>query len=268
MQNRLAENLRTLRQSKNLTQAALAEVFDLNRTTVSAWEDGRAEPRVALLLQLASYFEVSLDALIFGDLTVGWAAPSTPKKTNRNSSPNARILPIAVDRATQKELITVVPVRAAAGYLNGYGDLEFMASLPTFNLPVGELPQDMSLRLFQIEGDSMLPLPSGSYVLASYVDDLNTAGNQLPYIVVTQNDGIVFKRIENHLETSGSFRMISDNPEFPPYDLQAESVIELWRARAFLSFEIPTTKNKASENPAWMNDITQRLVRIEKKIKS
>jgi transcriptional regulator with XRE-family HTH domain len=82
MQNRLAENIRLLRQQKNLTQAALAEVFDLNRTTVSAWEDGRAEPRVALLLALASYFEITLDVLIFSDLTVGWAPPSSPQKTN------------------------------------------------------------------------------------------------------------------------------------------------------------------------------------------
>jgi hypothetical protein len=125
----------------------------------------------------------------------------------------------------------------------------------------------MSLRLFQIEGDSMLPLPSGSYVLASFVEDLHTAGNCYPYIAVTQNDGIVFKRIENHLETTGTFRMISDNPEFQTYDLPAEHVIELWRARAFLAFDLPQTKYNSNENQAWMSDITQRLARIEKKVK-
>lgn len=268
MQNRLAENIRLLRQQKNLTQAALAEVFELNRTTVSAWEDGRAEPRVALLLALASYFEVTLDVLFFSDLTVGWAAPSIPQKTNTKKEAQTHILPIAVDRSSQKELITVVPVRAAAGYLHGYGDVEFIASLPTFNLPVGELPQDMSLRLFQIEGDSMLPLPSGSYVLASFVEDHHTAGNRYPYIAVTQNDGIVFKRIENHLETTGTFRMISDNPDFQTYDVQADQVIELWRARAFLAFELPQATNAGTANQAWMTDITQRLARIEKKVKS
>ena len=45
----------------------------------------------------------------------------------------------------------------------------------------------------------MLPIPSGSYILCQYVDDWMSVGGLRPHIVVTRNDGVVFKRIENDL---------------------------------------------------------------------
>ncbi len=246
MTNRFAENIRILRLSKKMTQAMLAEAFNLNRTTVSAWEDGRAEPRVAVLLELSAYFGISLDALIYGD------AEHQPPKAVGNA---VRVLTIPVDARDGTERISIVPVKAAAGYASGYGDLDFIAGLPTFRMPVNELPQDMTLRMFQIEGDSMLPIRSGSYILASYVDDRAALGARVPCIVVTQNDGIVFKRVER-IAATGNFRLHSDNPEFASYELEGDHVLELWRARAFLGFDFDL---RMDEQPS----ISERLRRIE-----
>lgn len=259
MKNRLADNLKLLRAKKGLTQAALAERFELNRSTVSAWEDGRAEPRVAMLLELANYFEVSLDELIYADLPAGGQTIALKDQV--------RVLPIAVDADDANERISVVPVKAAAGYLSGFGDLDFIASLPTFRMPVNELPQDLTLRMFQIEGDSMLPIRSGSYILASYVEDLSSAGNRHPYVAVTRNDGIVFKRIENQLEKAGLYRMISDNPEFKPYSVKGEDVLELWRARAYVSFNFDPAYPSSLLSPEWADEVSRSLARIEESVK-
>lgn len=259
MKNRLADNLRYLRSIKGLTQATLAEAFDVNRTTVGAWEDGRAEPRVAMLLQLAAYFSVSLDELIYADLPAGGSSAAHQH--------GIRVLPIAVDANDANERISVVPVKAAAGYLSGFGDVDFIASLPTFRMPVNELPQDLTLRMFQIEGDSMLPIRSGSYILASYVEDLASAGNRHPYIAVTRNDGIVFKRVENDLEASGKYRLISDNPEYKPYTLRGEDVLELWRARAFVSFNFDPIVSMSPISPEWADGVSRSLARIEESVK-
>lgn len=246
MTNRFAENVRILRQKKNMTQAMLAAEFDLNRTTVSAWEDGRAEPRVAVLLELSAFFGVSLDALIYGD---------AERESLETAAPGVKVLTIPVDARDGSERISIVPIKAAAGYASGYGDLDFIAKLPTFRMPVTELPQDMTLRMFQIEGDSMLPIRSGSYILASYVAEPGALGNRPPCIVVTQNDGIVFKRVER-LSSSGAFRLHSDNPLFDSYELPGEQVLEVWRARAYLSFDFDL---RGDEEPS----IQERLRRIE-----
>lgn len=258
MKQHLASNLKHLRKTKGLTQAQMAEALGTKRATVGAWEEGRAEPRARMLQTLSAYFQVSLDALLL-------TAMDDAAQTRRSNTPSPRVLPIAVDREAGEELITVVPVRAAAGYLSGYGDVEFIASLPTFRLPVSELPQDMTLRLFQIEGDSMLPLPSGSYVLASYLEQIESAGNREPFIAVTQNDGIVFKRIENRLKQQGLWHMISDNPEFHPFDVPQEEVLELWKARAFISFELnPPLSAVAISNG--LQEIAQRLDELSEKL--
>lgn len=246
MTNRFAENVRILRQHKNMTQAMLAAEFNLNRTTVSAWEDGRAEPRVAVLLELSSFFGVSLDELIYGD-----AEHPSPQKNGQN----VRVLTIPVDANDGSERISIVPVKAAAGYASGYGDLDFIAGLPTFRMPVTELPQDMTLRMFQIEGDSMLPIRSGSYILASYVEDPATISAKLPCIVVTRNDGIVFKRVERVL-SSGGYRLHSDNALFASYEIDGDAVSELWRARAYLGFDFDLQSDDRLA-------INERLRRIE-----
>ncbi len=247
-----AENLRALRLQRGLTQSQLANHFEVNRTTVSAWEDARAEPRVALLLQLASFFEVSIDALIYGNLKEG--------KVNDALLGRLRVLPIAVDAHSNRELITVVPVRATAGYLKGYGDLEYIASLPTFQLPVNELPQDQTLRMFQIEGESMLPIRSGSYVLASFVEDLSSAGHRKAYIAVTRDDGVVFKRIENRMHETGGLLLHSDNADFAPFEVALNDVLELWQARAVIAFD--TSEPRQSESRA----IMEALHRIEARL--
>jgi transcriptional regulator with XRE-family HTH domain len=252
----LSKNIKRLRQAKKLTQSALADVFDVQRTTVSAWEEGRADPRAALLPKIADFFGVSLDELFFGKST---------QRTSGVSSVN--VLPIAVDRISGKELITVVPVKAAAGYLNGFGDLDFISSLPTFSMPIGELPQDMSLRMFQIEGDSMLPIRSGSYILASFVENHRSVNGRQPHIVVTRNDGIVFKRVDNQLNETGCFRLLSDNTDFPPFDIPATDALELWRARAHVSFNFDPLMPVRTIERQFAEDITATLQRIEARLK-
>ena len=139
----------------------------------------------------------------------------------------------------------MVPTKAAAGYALGYGDVDFISKLPSFSLPVKELSQDQTYRAFQIDGDSMLPIPSGAYVVASYLEDWSVAGQNKSYIVVTKDDGIVFKRIQRSNE-KGTFTLISNNTLFEPYSIQWENVEEIWQAKAFMSFDFPTESQHSS----------------------
>ena len=69
-----------------------------------------------------------------------------------------------------------------------------VAELPTFDLPLPGVPRDRTLRFFQIEGDSMLPIPSGSWILCTYVERMEDVGSgKEPYIVATRDDGLLFK---------------------------------------------------------------------------
>lgn len=140
----------------------------------------------------------------------------------------------------QNELIPIVAAKAAAGYLNGYADPEYIESLPALKIPgfTGR-----SYRGFEAKGQSMIPnIYQSSLNIGSFVERLSDVRDRRIYIIVTKNDGIVIKRVINHIEQTGKLVLISDNRnknEFPNYTIDPEDVLEIWNWRAVLNFQAP-----------------------------
>ena len=64
MNNELAGNIRAFRKARGLTQEKLAEVFGVTVGAVHKWEAGLSTPDLSLILELADFFDTSLDVLI------------------------------------------------------------------------------------------------------------------------------------------------------------------------------------------------------------
>src|SRR5690606_34126688 len=99
--------------------------------------------------------------------------------------------------------------------------------------------KNKTYRAFEIQGDSMLPLQPGSIIFGEYVENIGAVKNGKLYILVTKQDGIVFKRVFNFGETDGKFLLVSDNRQYEPYSVDATDGLELWSARAFFSHQFP-----------------------------
>ena len=226
---KLNENIRILRRRLSLTQDQFAQKLGIKRSLVGAYEEGRAEPRLELLQKMAELFSMSVDELIGQDFSAG-ATPMV-KSYERGKE----VVVVTVD-AQQKHNIEFVPVKAAAGYLNGYADVEYVKELPLFSLP--NLRQG-TYRAFEISGDSMLPLMPGSIVVGEYVENLKHIKNGKTYILVTEREGIVYKRVFNYLEENGNLFLVSDNRQYAPYQLRGEDVLEVWAAKAYISVQFP-----------------------------
>jgi phage repressor protein C with HTH and peptisase S24 domain len=145
---------------------------------------------------------------------------------------------VAVDPKEGRERVTVVPVKAAAGYLGGYGDLDFIEALPQFALPLPEFAHEETRRVFQIQGDSMLPVLPGSYVISSYVQDWRSIKTNECYVFLTQEQGVVFKRAVNRIEASGHVDLVSDNPIYEPYSVHVDDLIEVWKVQGFIQLDL------------------------------
>jgi len=228
----LNKNIKNLRKEKGLTQAQLANKLSVKRSLIGAYEEGRAEPKLSLLLNMAQYFKVSIDTLLSTDLT-------KEADFKKIKGEQLRVLPITVDRNTDQEHIPLVPIKASAGYASGYGDIDYIEDLSQFSLPFSELGSGKSHRIFQTNGDSMLPIKSGSYIICEYVQDWHTIKDNLCYVIVTLEDGVIYKRIENHLSEKKNLKLISDNSDYEPYYLNINQVVEVWKAVGFTSFNIP-----------------------------
>ncbi len=242
----LASNLRFLRKQKNITQNDLADQLDVQRTMISAYEDGRSEPKLATLQKLADIFEVEVGEILEHDIeTLG-------RKALQKRGIN--ILTIATDENDQ-ENITLVGQKASAGYLNGFADPEYMETLPQFHLP--NLSRQATYRAFELSGDSMLPLIPGTIVIGGYVDQLNQIKSGKTYVLVTQTEGVVYKRVFNYLEENGKLFLVSDNEHYKPYEIKGEDVLEIWEAKAFISTDFPNPGDK--KKPLTLDDLGEMI---------
>ncbi|MDX5347123.1 MAG: LexA family transcriptional regulator [Hymenobacteraceae bacterium] len=253
------QNLRFLRKREGLTQAQLAEKLDIKRSLIGAYEEGRAEPKLATLVNIARLFNISLDSLITNDLSTVENLPEVEQRADVKAR-KLRVLSITVNQDEQ-ENIELVPQKASAGYLNGYADPVFMEDLPKFRLPM--LNKMGTFRAFEISGDSMLPISSGSVIIGRYIEDWTNIKDGTPCIVVSQTEGVVFKRLYNKLNTQGLFSLHSDNPMYMPYDVNVEDILEIWESTAFISKNFPQPEMSMSKLTSMVMDLQHQVLRLK-----
>jgi transcriptional regulator with XRE-family HTH domain len=64
MDNKLAENIRTFRKQRSLTQEQLSEVLGVTVGAVHKWETRLSTPDLGLIMEMADFFNVSVDTLL------------------------------------------------------------------------------------------------------------------------------------------------------------------------------------------------------------
>jgi transcriptional regulator with XRE-family HTH domain len=268
-------NLKFCRRELALTQAQMADKLGIKRSLVGAYEEGRAEPRLATLVNMARLFGITLDQLVTTDFSkkknakIIGTAPAPDASADADDQPEPptpaggklRVLAFTVDQ-DQNENIELVPQKAAAGYLNGYADREYLEVLPKFRLPM--LSNTGTYRAFEIAGDSMLPIASGTVIVGRYVEDWTTIKDGTPCIVVSNRDGIVFKRVYNKLRSGAMFVLHSDNPHFSPYDVKVDDVLEIWEAKSYISSTFPIAELSLERVASLVLDLQQQVALLKK----
>jgi transcriptional regulator with XRE-family HTH domain len=258
----LNDNIKYLRKQKGFTQAEFAERIGVKRSLIGAYEEHRAEPKIETIQKMAYLFNLSLEALINQDLSKGDDAVQTDTEGK-----TLRVLPIVIDR-NDRERISIVPVSARAGYMHGYSDPEYIQELPNFNLPLTELYPDKTYRIFQIEGDSMLPITPGSYIICEYTENWESLKDGTGYMLITKNNGILFKRVWQEPNTK-YLQLKSDNPDHEPFDLNKNELIEVWKGLGLITFDLPEEKGDSDIDniAAVINQLQQDVEKLKEKVK-
>ncbi len=234
-----SSNIKFLRKRRGRTQDEVAMALEMKRSTLSGYENNVAQAGMEALIGFSNYFKVAIDTLIRVDLTT--LPESQLRQLERGydvfiKGTNLRILATTIG-PDNEENIELVSERAKAGYSSGFADPEYISILPTFRLPF--LSKQKKYRTFQISGDSMLPIPHGAYVTGVFVRDWNTIRDKDAYIILTVDEGIVFKVVENHIQHEGKLILHSMNPLYDPYDLEVKDIREVWQFVHYISNEIP-----------------------------
>jgi transcriptional regulator with XRE-family HTH domain len=252
MPNFLASNLRHLRLKAGKTQSQLG--FSLNKahTSIGNWEKGISEPSLSEIEQIARIFEIEPAVLLFTDLSnvqnekasknakngksvqdgVQNSVQNEPQFSNimLSSTPvgpgihQGMPAVVTVDSAG-RENVVFVPVKAQAGYLLGYGDVEYIGTLPAYALPG---LHGATHRAFEVAGLSMFhTLHDHDIVVAKWATSADFRDDRV-FVVVTKTEGILVKRC---LFRDGKIICKSDNNhrgEYPPIVVELSDVAEIW----------------------------------------
>jgi len=256
----LSTNLRFLRSRRRRTQDVVATELGITRSTLNNYESGVVvNPTLDLLVRFSKYFRISIDTLVKIDLSkLGESQLSELERGNDVyiTGSRLRVLATTID-STNKENIEMVSHKARAGYRSGYADPDYIKKLPTFQLPI--LFNDRKYRMFQVSGDSMNPIPDKSWVIGEYLENWFDIKDGHAYIILTLDDGIVFKLVNNNLKKKRSMELISLNEEYKPYEVQANEVKEVWKFCNYISSEMPDTSVQK-------HSIFSKIEKMEKEI--
>jgi len=252
-------NLKLLRKRKKFSQEEVAKNLNLTRSSYSGYENGVAQPNIESLILFSDFYKVSIDDLVRKDFEK--LSDSEWEKIDKGifsdlKGSKLRVLTSMVDE-NNEELIELVSVKASAGYTSGYADPDYLKVLPTFHLPF--LSRDRKYRTFPIKGDSMPPVVNGSFVVGEFVQNWMSIRKGTPCIVVTKNDGVVFKVVHNLLDTNQSFQLCSTNPFYEPYLVNANDILEMWKFVNYISPELPEMQLDG-------NDVSKSLQNLQKEV--
>jgi transcriptional regulator with XRE-family HTH domain len=243
------KNLKYLRKLRGWTQEEFAQKLRIKRSLLGAYEEERADPRIDILEVVADMFKLTLDDLLRKDIS--------DTKTNYIAKRRAQKL------TSGRTDIPFVPIKAAAGYLAGYGDPEFIDELNTFTLP---MLAGGDYRAFEIVGDSMMPTPSGSVIVGERIQSLDEVKTNQTYIVVSKNDGIVYKRLMKNNKQKNKMTLISDNPSYQPYTVNADDILEVWQAQMIISKANIQQRWDVNQLAGLVNNLQQQVSVLKKRM--
>ena len=257
-----SSNIKFMRKRRGRTQDDVASALGMKRSTLSGYENNVAHPGLEALIQFSNYFNIAIDTLIRTDLAA--LAESQLRQIERGydvylKGSNLRVLATTVT-SRNEENIELVSEKAKAGYTGGFADPEYISILPTFRLPF--LSKEKKYRTFQISGDSMLPIPHGAWVTGVFIQDWTTIRDRDACIILTMEEGVVFKVVENRIKKEGKLVLHSLNPVYEPYEIDVKDIREMWQFVHFISPTIP-------ENPkAESYHLTETVKQLKKDVRA
>ena len=262
--NNFSSNIKLLRTRKNRTQNQLATELEIKRTTVNALENSVSQPTVPQLQAFSKYFGIAIDTLINVDLNRLSESQFTDLQNGFDvfiRGTKLRVIATTVDK-NNNDNIEFVNEKAKAGYVTSFADPEYIGQLPVFQLPF--LSKEKKYRAFTISGDSMLPISSGSVVIGEFVQNFFNIKKGEGYIIVTREEGVVFKMVDDYVSEKRAFLLSSLNAAFQPYYLSIIEVKEAWKFVCYLNTQIPEPETDIQKVMHSVNELKFEMQKLKK----
>lgn len=221
---KIGRNIKKIRALKKLSQTQFAELFDLKRASVGAYEEGRAEPRLPTVLAIANKFGVNVNDLLQKELTINDLAGFDIFKEGLDSGASNLLRP-----QQPQNYLTTVP------FLSAHRWSEFLANRSLSDLPQIDWPSALKGKLWAAQIPSAsLALPQAGFqindilLLKALPEGQRLQEGKIYWLFTSENSFLrKIKSITNkHLLLEGSDAMAYDE------EVERSAIEEVWQVHA------------------------------------
>lgn len=224
----IGKNIRKIRGVKKLSQQAFADLFGLTRANIGSYEEGRAEPKIATIVEIANKFSLDVEAILNKELKVNEISnfKGQPEKTNASTSP--------LNPDLEARLIPFVSRDNRMTYLNNLESELYLNYIPRFEIPFFK---HKTARAFEVIGNELVHHGQGVNN-TDIIIGLNKNAKEISALtegklyVLILSDKIIIRRL---LFGLGTLELFADNQFYAPIEVYPEDVIELWEAHTLIS---------------------------------
>lgn len=243
----IGKNIRKIRTVKKLSQADFAQLFNLARPSIGAYEEGRSEPKIETLIQIAQYFALSIDALLTKELTINELYQfDIFSKTNTTSQVSSKI--------TDADILYVAR-EFHLEYIVQKDNKDFLNQLPIIKLPI---IQKEKLRAFENYEPYMyyngIGIHPGDILISKQLtaDNFSKLQPDYYYVLITE-EGVLVRKLVQYTESGIELGLI--HPDYKNEIVPVEKILECWEVFMTCTTSVYT-----------QNSFELRLEKLEKQV--
>lgn len=222
------KNIKKIRGVKALSQQAFADLFDLKRGTLGAYEEGRSEPKIDTIIKIANYFSIAIDDLLTAELTVNQLL---------RFNDDLALSPEDLEREVFAE-IPCITEKTADDYVEYHHNEAFINDLPQLKLP---LNIEKIFRAYTVTNLEMTSHDKGLYPKDIVV------GEKVPQNVIKKlnngtivlcvcNESLILRRL---YATDTGLVLRADHKNLDDIKIALKDVQEMWRVRYVFYRRLP-----------------------------
>jgi len=271
----IGKNIKKIRTVRKLSQAAFADLFNLARPSVGAYEEGRSEPKIDTIIAIANHFSLSTDALLRKELTVNELYSFDILKGEFDPTQMPPALGKSLKAAKKEGGFNVGNYTEGIPLVEKINVLEYIVNLQNkdfiINLKRIRLPAETQgiLRAFEHSGDEMFyhdrGIHDGDILLANKLEAIPRKFKKDAVFIVVTEKGVIIRRILSADENG--ILLKPDNSAYENKLVTKKEILEIWQTVGVWSNYVSPPSLLESRLMAVENQVTQlnkRMVKIEK----
>ncbi|MBI3143002.1 MAG: helix-turn-helix domain-containing protein [Bacteroidetes bacterium] len=218
----IGKNIKKIRTIKGYSQQVFGDLFGLSRANIGSYEEGRAEPKTSVVLEIANKFSIPLERLLHAELRVNEIAGFKHE------------LGASMDAPAFSASVPLLRAREFDAFIAKLDQASSVSELPRIHLPW--VVQGDCLAI-EVMGNEMLYKGMGLYPTDVLICRRQNPGQPASLRegrihAVVCSSGLLIRRMQFGL---ACFEFCADNPFYPSIHVPATEVRQLWLAVALLS---------------------------------